>query len=91
MEWPNAGKEITNRGQCRSRLLPPESHRPFRTGQTHASGQTACWRHSNKECEEENGNARGKDHQRWPNAYFDEHGLYSLNMAHARYVQSSLR
>lgn len=37
------------------------------------------------------GRARGTDHQRWPNAYFDEHGLYSLNAAHIRYVQSSTR
>ena len=35
------------------------------------------------------GRARGADHQRWPNAYFDEHGLYSLNAAHVRFVQSS--
>jgi len=31
-----------------------------------------------------------KDHYRWPNVYFDELGLYSLNTAHARFVQSSL-
>jgi len=37
------------------------------------------------------GRARGTDYQRWPNAYFDDHRLYSLNTAHARYVQSSLR
>jgi RNA-directed DNA polymerase len=37
------------------------------------------------------GRARGTDHQRWPNAYFDEHGLYSLNAAHVCFVQSSLR
>ena len=37
------------------------------------------------------GRARGTDHQRWPNAYFDEHGLYSLNAAHACFVQSSRR
>jgi RNA-directed DNA polymerase len=35
------------------------------------------------------GRARGADHQRWPNAYFDEHGLYSLNAAHIRFVQST--
>jgi RNA-directed DNA polymerase len=33
----------------------------------------------------------GPDHQRWPNAYFDTQGLYSLNAAHGRFVQSSLR
>lgn len=37
------------------------------------------------------GRARGTDHQRWPNAYFDEHGLWSLNAAHGRFVQSSPR
>jgi RNA-directed DNA polymerase len=37
------------------------------------------------------GRARGKDHQRWPNAFFDEHGLYSLNNAHVRFAQSSRR
>lgn len=37
------------------------------------------------------GRARGTDHQRWPNAFFDEHGLYSLNAAHVGFVQSSRR
>jgi RNA-directed DNA polymerase len=37
------------------------------------------------------GRARGTDHQRWPNTYFDEHGLYSLSKAHARYAQPSPR
>jgi RNA-directed DNA polymerase len=37
------------------------------------------------------GRGRGRDHQRWPNAYFDEQGLYSLAMAHARFAQSSCR
>lgn len=37
------------------------------------------------------GRGRGKDHQRWPNALFDEHGLYSLVAAHIRFVQSSRR
>jgi len=37
------------------------------------------------------GRARGKDHQRWPNHFFDEHGLYSLQTAHIRFVQSSPR
>ncbi|NNM88240.1 MAG: hypothetical protein HKL95_06945 [Phycisphaerae bacterium] len=27
------------------------------------------------------GRGRGLDHQRWPNAYFDELGLYSLTKA----------
>lgn len=35
------------------------------------------------------GRGRGADHQRWPNAYFDEHGLYSLRTAHDRFVQST--
>jgi RNA-directed DNA polymerase len=34
------------------------------------------------------GRGRGADHQRWPNAYFAEHGLYSLCAAHARLHQS---
>jgi RNA-directed DNA polymerase len=37
------------------------------------------------------GRGRGSDHQRWPNAYFAEHGLYSLKTAHALVCQSSLR
>ncbi|HQT95686.1 MAG TPA: group II intron reverse transcriptase/maturase [Thermoanaerobaculaceae bacterium] len=37
------------------------------------------------------GRGCGTDHQRWPNAYFDTHGLYSLNAAHACFVQSSVR
>jgi len=37
------------------------------------------------------GRARGRDHQRWPNAFFDKQGLYSLYKAHARFVQSSRR
>ncbi len=37
------------------------------------------------------GRGRGQDHQRWPNAYFDEQGLYSLLAAHVRFVQSSRR
>ena len=37
------------------------------------------------------GRGRGKDHQRWPNGFFDELGLYSLNKAHVCFVQSSLR
>jgi RNA-directed DNA polymerase len=37
------------------------------------------------------GRARGTDHQRWPNAFFDAHGLYSLHAAYVRYAQSSWR
>jgi RNA-directed DNA polymerase len=37
------------------------------------------------------GRGRGSDHQRWPNAYFAEQGLYSLKTAHASACQSSLR
>lgn len=37
------------------------------------------------------GSSRGGDSQRWPNAFFDEQGLYSLIAAHARFVQSSRR
>lgn len=37
------------------------------------------------------GPARGADHQRWPNAYFDALGLYNLFAAHERFRQSSLR
>lgn len=34
------------------------------------------------------GRARGSDHQRWPNAYFDQLGLYSLVKARALVLQS---
>lgn len=37
------------------------------------------------------GRGRGRDHKRWPNRFFAEHGLYSLVEAHARYGQSSTR
>jgi RNA-directed DNA polymerase len=37
------------------------------------------------------GRGRGKDHQRWPNAFFREQGFYSLQAAHVRFVQSSTR
>ncbi len=37
------------------------------------------------------GPGRGADHQRWPNAYFAEHGLFSLVTAHATAGQSSRR
>lgn len=34
------------------------------------------------------GRGRGADHQRWPNDYFADHGLYSLHKAHERLHQS---
>ncbi len=34
------------------------------------------------------GKAGGKDHQRWPNAYFAGQGLFTLTAAHARECQS---
>jgi RNA-directed DNA polymerase len=37
------------------------------------------------------GRGRGNDHQRWPNAFFSEHGLFSLAMAHAQARQSFSR
>ena len=37
------------------------------------------------------GRGRGKDHQRWSNAYFAELGLYSLQVAHRTASQSSKR
>jgi RNA-directed DNA polymerase len=37
------------------------------------------------------GRGRGADHQRWPNAFFAKHGLYSLKTAHAAASQSSPR
>lgn len=37
------------------------------------------------------GRGRGADHQRWPNAYFEQHGLFSLHAAHVRYCQSCRR
>jgi RNA-directed DNA polymerase len=37
------------------------------------------------------GRGRGSDHQRWRNAFFAEHGLYSLKTAHALACQSSKR
>jgi len=37
------------------------------------------------------GRGRGADHQRWPNAYFAELGLFSLATAHATACQSSRR
>jgi RNA-directed DNA polymerase len=37
------------------------------------------------------GRGRGSDHQRWPNAFFARHRLFSLVQAHARVCQSCLR
>ena len=34
------------------------------------------------------GPARGADHLRWTNAFFEEQGLYSLAAAHAQVCQS---
>lgn len=34
------------------------------------------------------GRGRGTDHQRWPNVYFADLGLYSLKQAHERLLQS---
>ena len=35
------------------------------------------------------GRGRGRDHQRWPNAYFAKHGYFSLEVAHKLACQSS--
>jgi len=35
------------------------------------------------------GRGRGKDHQRWPNAFFGARGLFNLSAARARLCQSS--
>jgi len=37
------------------------------------------------------GRGRGTDHQRWPNAYFAEQGLFNLTTAHVLVSQSSRR
>lgn len=37
------------------------------------------------------GRGRGTDHQRWPNRFFEEQGLFNLKAAHISYSQSSLR
>jgi len=37
------------------------------------------------------GRGRGADHQRWPNAYFADRGLFSMQQAHASANQSSCR
>jgi RNA-directed DNA polymerase len=35
------------------------------------------------------GRGRGSDHQRWPNIFFEKHGLFTLKTAHAELCQSS--
>jgi len=37
------------------------------------------------------GRGRGSDHQRWPNAFFAQQGLFTLKGAHARACQSRCR
>jgi RNA-directed DNA polymerase len=37
------------------------------------------------------GRGRGRDHNRWPNAFFADHGLFSLKAAHEAACQSSRR
>ena len=37
------------------------------------------------------GISRGRDHHRWPNSFFRDHGLFSLVDAHRALLQSSLR
>jgi RNA-directed DNA polymerase len=37
------------------------------------------------------GRGRGNDHQRWPNAFFADHGLWNLETAHGLARQPSLR
>lgn len=37
------------------------------------------------------GRGRGRDHQRWPNSFFAERGLFSLAAAHRLAIQSSKR
>ena len=37
------------------------------------------------------GRGRGRDHQRWPNVFFRDHGLFCLESTHRFYCQSLLR
>lgn len=37
------------------------------------------------------GRGRGTDHHRWPNAFFADHGLFSMTAAHAEACQSARR
>ena len=39
----------------------------------------------------QDGRGRGTDQVRWPNAYFEQHGLFSLQAAHVRLCQSCRR
>jgi RNA-directed DNA polymerase len=41
--------------------------------------------------QKQSGRGRGSDHQRWPNAYFAQLGLFTLHEAHARAHQSRWR
>ena len=43
----------------------------------------------NRRRQKRKGRGRGLDHQRWPNSYFDEHGLFSLVAAHESFCESS--
>jgi len=42
----------------------------------------------NRRRQKRKGRGRGLDHQRWPNSYFEEHGLFSLEAAHASFCES---
>ena len=44
-----------------------------------------------KRCRGRKGRGRGRDHQRWPNAFFAKHGLFSLVAARAEAGQSAMR
>lgn len=44
-----------------------------------------------RRCRGGKGRGRGSDHVRWPNAFFAEHGLFSLTAAHAEACQSAPR
>lgn len=44
-----------------------------------------------KKRQKRKGRAKGDDNHRWPNAFFAEHGLFSLTTAHAAACQSSRR
>ena len=37
------------------------------------------------------GQGRGRDHHRWPNGYFEKHGLFTMAIAQTEELQSSLR
>lgn len=44
-----------------------------------------------KRCKTRRHNGLGTAHQRWPNAFFAEHGLFSMEAAHVRARQSAMR